>query len=141
MSKTPEEMREYKREWVRKKRASDPAYAEKLRERSREYYAKTGLQPSAEAKAAWKKRNKAAVNQEASRRRKNVRNATPPWADEQAIDYVYHAAQVIGEVYGGTPHVDHVIPINGKNVCGLNVHTNLQLLSRTANLQKGNRYE
>ena len=141
MAKTPEEMREYKREWTRKKRESDPAYAEKLRQRSRAYYAETGLQPSKESKASWKRRNKASVNQEASRRRKNVRSATPAWADETAIDFVYHAAQVLGDTYGSTPHVDHIVPVNGQRVCGLHVHNNLQLLSRGDNLRKGNRYE
>lgn len=66
---------------------------------------------------------------------------TPAWADQEAIAYVYHAAQVIKEVYGTEWHVDHIIPLHGERVSGLHVANNLQLLSPTDNIQKSNQYQ
>ena len=73
------------------------------------------------------------------RRLANKINATPAWADKVAIDYVYFAAKVIERVYGTKWHVDHIIPLNGKTVCGLHVHNNLQLLAPLDNIKKSNK--
>ena len=74
----------------------------------------------------------------ASRRSQKL-NATPAWADKVAIDYIYYAAKVIERVYGTKWHVDHIIPLKGKNVCGLHVQNNLQLLAPLDNLKKSNK--
>ena len=66
-------------------------------------------------------------------------DATPAWADKVAIDYVYYAAKVIERVYGTKWHVDHIIPLKGKTVCGLHVHNNLQLLAPLDNIKKSNK--
>lgn len=67
-----------------------------------------------------------------SKRRASVLGATPPWADLEAIAAVYASCP---EGY----HVDHIIPLKGKNVCGLHVSWNLQHLLGVENLKKGNR--
>ena len=60
--------------------------------------------------------------------------ATPAWANKNKIVGIYKAAIKAGL------EVDHVIPLRGKNVCGLHVENNLQLLTRTENACKGNSY-
>jgi hypothetical protein len=58
---------------------------------------------------------------------------TPAWADLDAIAEFY---QNCPEGY----EVDHIIPLQGKVVSGFHVVENLQYLTKTENIRKGNRY-
>ena len=59
--------------------------------------------------------------------------ATPQWVDLAAVVTVYDEAARRGL------EVDHIIPLQGKSVCGLHIAANLQLLTRSENRHKGNR--
>jgi hypothetical protein len=50
----------------------------------------------------WQRKHPEKAAAAVAKRRAAKLQATPPWADKDAIDYVYYAAQVIHDVYGGT---------------------------------------
>ena len=66
-------------------------------------------------------------------RSRRVSRATPKWVDRAAVREIYAACPK-----GMT--VDHFVPINGENVCGLHVPWNLQYLLPQENSAKGNQW-
>lgn len=76
-----------------------------------------------------------------AKRVSRIRCATPAWADVKAIAKVYRLAQEM-TVATGTPHsVDHIIPIGGRNVCGLHLVWNLRVILSEENARKGYKHE
>ena len=63
--------------------------------------------------------------------------ATPSWADRRALYYIYNQAADLRE-QGLNVVVDHIIPLAGRDVCGLNVIANLQIVESKANSKKSN---
>ena len=75
-----------------------------------------------------------------TRQRKAIEQATPAWVDANVIRRVYAECVYLNETMHFPLEVDHVIPLFNKNVCGLHVPENLQIVSRTLNEQKGNKF-
>lgn len=90
----------------------------------------------------YKKANRAKINAIASRRRAVKLNATPSWLTSeqlQEIEELYEIAQAFKVYTGQEYHVDHIVPLQGKNVCGLHVPWNLQILEASENIRKSNK--
>lgn len=79
----------------------------------------------------------------AAQRKNHVKQATPSWLSPQQkahIKRVYKMAQFMKRETGLDYHVDHIIPLRGKCVCGLHVPENLRVLRADLNVIKSNIY-
>lgn len=106
---------------IRRWKVSNP---EKVKETGRREYA----------------RNPHRYRQKSAAKIERLRMSTPAWADKRAIESVYAAARRISNGSGIAHHVDHIVPLFGRNVCGLHVEGNLQILSAELNRRKSNHF-
>jgi len=77
-------------------------------------------------------------------RHKRLRDATPKWLTAEQKDtmqQIYKERDFLKEQTGQDYHVDHIIPIRNKIVCGLHVPWNLRVVSKEVNKTKANKYE
>lgn len=87
----------------------------------------------------WKSRNPHKLTHYFHKRRAAELQAMPAWADLDAIEAIYAEAQRIQAEMGEPQHVDHIVPIISKLVCGLHCEANLRVLPAVDNLRKNNR--
>lgn len=86
------------------------------------------------AKQNWFEKNRHRYKQYFQKRKNSERKATPPWYEEERVANVYQKAVEFGM------EVDHIVPLNSDQVCGLHCWANLQLLNPEDNRSKGNRF-
>lgn len=66
--------------------------------------------------------------------------AMPSWADLDAMQAVYAEAQRLQAETGVPYHVDHIVPLLSKFVCGLHCEANLRAIPASVNTSKSNRH-
>jgi 5-methylcytosine-specific restriction endonuclease McrA len=84
-----------------------------------------------------------AISHTAKRRAIQLK-ATPPWLSpeqEEAINKTYYKCSELSLTTGKNHDVDHIVPLQGKSVCGLHVPWNLQILTASENRSKGNAFD
>lgn len=89
------------------------------------------------------KKHSSYYKKKATYRKGSVRAATPTWltSNQKAeIDLFYDLAKDCHIITGEDYHVDHIIPLKGKSVCGLHVPWNLQILPSDINISKSNKF-
>lgn len=111
---------------------SNPENRQRKTERDKTYrqpfwYSKYNTSPASRSRTA--------------RRRARKLTATPLWANKDLIDTFYIKAKLMEWFTGNKYHVDHIIPLQGEDVCGLHVENNLQILPALENKIKSNKLE
>ena len=76
-----------------------------------------------------------------ARYRAKKQQATPKWVSAVSLAVIYKRAKEISEETGVPHHVDHIVPLNSKLVCGLHVPANLQIIPWYENVRKGNKFD
>jgi hypothetical protein len=107
---------------------------------------KLAYQANAEDRKAkqrlWSKINRGTANALSKNYKLKKINATPKWLSESQLLHIkckYQLAAMLN-IHGVEPwHVDHIVPIRGKDVCGLHVPWNLRVIPAKENMTKGNR--
>lgn len=106
--------------------ASRVKHKDKIRERSRDY----------------KRRNRDRYCALESHRKLLKLKATPSWLTTEhhaEIISLYMQAKTLSKLSGVLYHVDHIVPLQSKSVCGLHAPWNLQILTSTDNIIKSNK--
>ena len=131
----PERMAEIRARWAatnkEKKAMQDKRWAEQNRTKSNAH------------KQRWNKIN-AGKKLSLDKKRKAAQiMRTPGWldaVDKAEMDFTYEYCSALRSC-GLDYNVDHIVPLQGKNVSGLHVPSNLQVIYSKDNFSKNNRWE
>lgn len=92
--------------------------------------------------AEYRKQNRARYNAHTAKYKAKMICATPKWlteVDYERIKNCYKLANIQTKLTGSQWHVDHIYPLQGKEVCGLHVPNNLRAIPWLENVKKGNK--
>lgn len=104
---------------------------------------KTEIQNQSKRRLKCERERQFVVNNRTAKRRAEKKKRTPIWVKNQykeEIKEFYKLAKALEDFTGIKWEVDHIVPMKGELVSGLHVPWNLQLLPKTDNAKKGNRF-
>lgn len=120
-------------------------YRAKNPDKAREYEARRRSEAPDSVRAALRKyasNNPEKMTAKWSARRARKLNATPPWfgeLDELVMLEAHDLAKRRQAATGIKWEVDHMIPLQARNACGLHVASNIQVIPATMNAAKCNK--
>lgn len=130
--KNPEKVNQRNRKWYQIHKQSRAKQIAKWRDQN--------PQKVKQMHRKWVINNQEKLNKNEAKRRALIINAVMPWARLDLIAKYYELALLYTEIYGIKHHVDHIVPIKGKNVTGLHIENNLQILTAHENYIKSNKW-
>ena len=121
---------------------SDPEITKEKKRKTNEVWRKAN--PDKIKQTRLKQKLNGNDNAKASRRRAAKKQALVGW-DVEFTDFVCKEGMSLAKqrekLTGIKWHLDHIIPLQSKNVCGLHVWNNFQLLPASENIRKSNKLE
>ena len=133
-----EKRRAISRKWARNNRPYTYAKKKEYRKTNplmMNKWSRENPEKKKELNRRWKQENKGKVTASTVARNAIKLKATPKWANLERIEQLYIEAANLGMV------VDHIIPLRHPLVCGLHVENNLQLLTKSENCRKSNKFK
>jgi len=97
------------------------------------------LEEARQSTKKWRSEHKEYDVAKTAKRKALKLSSTPKWADKERIKTEYALAQWCTNVMNEAYHVDHIVPLKGKTVCGLHVEANLRVIPASENISKSNR--
>ncbi len=97
-----------------------------------------------DTKKQYRQLNKGKINALVAARKMIVKQRTPFWLSDIDIERIrneYRLAALLTKLTSEPWHVDHIIPLQGKNVSGLHIPGNLRAMRGVENISKKNRFE
>jgi sRNA-binding protein len=136
-----------------RQKARPPEYRERKLVRSKERYAERrdeflayhkqyrelNREKVRASKRAWNNANRGYMSALCAKWNAAKFRACPKWVDMKAIVEIYKEAVRVTRDTGIQHDVDHIVPLQGKTVCGLHVPWNMQILTHAENARKSNR--
>lgn len=130
-----------------KKRASDKAWYYNNKNKQfpiKRKLSESGRKKHNERNKRYANKNKPALAAKTAKYRCSKLKATPKWLTEFDLDYIKHIYMqsfMLQKLDGINRNVDHIVPLQGVDVCGLHVPWNLQIMNSYDNKVKSNKFK
>lgn len=145
----PEWVKNYYSKYYEENRDKQLAYSKQFQQDNKEHfqayraaYYEANKERMSAYQAEYRANNKDKHAQSEAKRRATKLNATPSWLtedDHDVIGWIYEMREERTKATGVAHHVDHIVPLQGNDVCGLHVWWNMQLLPASENISKSNK--
>jgi hypothetical protein len=115
-----------------------------IRKAYRRAYYYRNKEKEAEYQKQWYDKNRGHANALNAKRHTAKKQRLPAWLTEdnkKQIKALYMLASSLSKSTGMVWNVDHIIPLQGKNVSGLHIPENLQVILGIENIKKNNKFE